>query len=155
VCTICTGSNYIKKVSVLLWNIWLGQDFQRKYLNGYGFQKYRMFWKSHPYVCTQKYRLRRPLDRNNILCFSQFARRDVLRYNKEQVINQKIRIREMIKHGPRPGHTRGGMKCLWGVPISCRPLTPAVSFISVGIIQKVCRYPSIRGLAHCSLGAHI
>ena len=39
----------------LLWNIWLGQDFQRKYMNGYGFQKYwiykwGIYWKSQPYV---------------------------------------------------------------------------------------------------------
>jgi hypothetical protein len=25
-----------KQVTVLIWNIWLGQDFQRKYMNGYG-----------------------------------------------------------------------------------------------------------------------
>jgi hypothetical protein len=49
----------------LLWNIWLGQHFQRKYMNRYGFQRYRIyewgvFWKSQRNVCTQKYR-KRPL----------------------------------------------------------------------------------------------
>jgi hypothetical protein len=31
-------------------------------MNGYGFQKYWMFWKSQPYVCTQKDGLKPPGD---------------------------------------------------------------------------------------------
>jgi hypothetical protein len=37
-----------KDVTILLWNIWLGRDFQRKYMyiSGYGFQKYWIYeWK--------------------------------------------------------------------------------------------------------------